>query len=235
LLKCRVAICLLINDGVLFRSKKFVLDYRYTINHVGTDAADEVFMIDVTRSGPSEESRKTMQTFADKCYCPMTMGGHIEALDDIKRFLDMGTDNIVLRRSATPAFVEAIRDKFGSQICTVGIDVGQLMTADGAAKMAIDYEKWGAGQIFLQSVERDGSLSGYDLDAIRKVSSSVKIPVAVGTSCGSAQHMREAFEAGATLAATANIHHYTPAAILGFRKQLSEYKHPDGSPLVRPL
>jgi cyclase len=248
LLKRRVIICLLINDGVLFRTKKFVPDYRYTQSFV-SDAADEVFMIDITRGGPSEASRKAMKAYGDRCYTPLTMGGHIKSLDDVKRYIDIGADKVVVGRAKfvddpCTGFAEGnllcdISEKYGCQAVVAAVDVagaGGLITRDSwdPVNLAQESEWAGAGEIFLQSVERDGSLSGYDLDTLKRVVAAVKIPVVVGTSCGSAQHMREAFEAGACGAATANIHHFTESAMRGFKLALADYKNPEGGPGVRP-
>lgn len=232
MLKRRVCICLLINDGVLFRTKKFVPDYRYTANFVGADAVDEVFLIDITRSGPSEASHKTMAAYAERCFSPVTMGGHIKSLDDVKKFMAIGADKVVVGDYffEEPAFINRIAQKYGSQAVTVGFDMaGGSVCIDRATGTYMGNkimwsrraEAEGAGEIFLQSVERDGSLSGYDLDTLKSVVAAVNIPVVVGTSCGSALHMREAFEAGAAGCATANIHHLTDAAIRGFKQQLT--------------
>jgi imidazole glycerol-phosphate synthase subunit HisF len=230
-LKHRVIICLLINDGVLFRTKKFTPDYRYTANFVGAGSVDEIIMVDITRSGPSEASKQAMAAFAEKCFVPITMGGHIKSLDDVKKYMDIGADKVVVGRGALEdlGLVTQIDHKFGRQAAVVACDVldGNVCSGADNWESFISPENWagaaesaGAGEIFLQSVERDGSLSGYDLETLKSVVAAVKIPVVVGTSCGSAQHMREAFEAGASGAATANIFHFTETSMRGFKQQL---------------
>lgn len=234
MLKRRVCIALLFNDGVLFRTKKFQPDYRYTTAFLGVDAVDEVFLIDITRSGPSKASHEAMKAYADRCFSPVTMGGHIKSLDDVKRFFDMGADKVVLRTGfyESPWLAGDIAKKFGAQAVVIGLDDegGEVYTGGEDYVDIIEAARWveneGAGEIFLQSVDRDGSLSGYDLETLRSVVSSVKIPVVVGTSCGNYSHMKAAFDAGASGCATANIHHFTENAIRGFKRQLAEYVRP---------
>jgi cyclase len=216
---------LLFDHGVLHRTKNFKADYRYSQSFLGTKYLDEVFLIDISRDGPSPESHQAMASFAEKCFVPATMGGWVRSIDDIKRFLDMGTDNIVLKRAADQPLIDSIAEKFGRQICTVGIDVG-TPTSEDAAWCATQYEAWGAGQIFLQSIPRDGSLGGYDLDALEKVCDAVRLPVVIGGGCGGWAHMKQAFDAGASGATTTVIHHMTDVAMRGFKSSLAEYVRP---------
>lgn len=234
MLKRRVAICLLFNDGVLFRTKKFQPDYRYTTAFVGVDAVDEVFLIDITRSGPSQASWDAMKGYADRCYAPVTMGGHIKTLDDVKRFFDLGADKVVCERAwrsvNTPKLISDVAVKWGAQAFVAGVTDyglnGDVLDEVRPHHWAKHAEEHGAGEIFLQSKALDGSLSGYDIQTVKEVAGNVKIPVVVGTSCGNVGHMRAAFEAGASGCATANIHHFTENAIRGFKAQLREYVRP---------
>jgi cyclase len=239
LLKRRILIALLFNDGVLFRTKKFQPDYRYTTSFVGSDLVDEIIMVDITGSGPSEESHKTMARIAEQSFVPVTMGGHIKSLDDVKRFMDMGADKVVVGLFAQLylPFITEVAEKYGSQAITAGIDVRSGVVdhsyhcpgwANGPepAFAAMQAEAAGAGEIFLQSVERDGSLSGYDIPTLKAVVAAVKIPVVIGTGCGGWKHMAEAFDAGASGASTSVIHHFTNTAMRGFKSSLAEYVRP---------
>lgn len=239
MLKRRVIMTLLFNDGVLFRTKKFVPDYRYTQTHLGTDFVDEVFLIDITRSGPSQASHTAMAAYAEKCFVPITMGGHIRSLDDVANFMAIGADKVVVERAYLNkhTLLTKIAEKFGAQAVVAGIktdDAGMMNTismetgprATPASLVAPWLADNGAGEIFLQSYERDGSLSGYDLDTLERVVAAVRIPVVVGTSCGSPPHMKQAFDAGASGAATANIFHMTDASMRGFKASLAEYVRP---------
>jgi cyclase len=219
------------------RTKKFTSDYFYTQNFLGNSSIDEAILVDITRSGPSKASHDAMKKYADQCFVPTTMGGWIKSLDDVKRFFDMGADKVVLGYIAMldPGFVGMVAAKWGAQAAVVAVDAdGGVTTAARTSersffspeRYAMEKESDGAGEIFLQSKERDGSLSGYDLETLKSVVSSVKIPVIVGTSCGNAGHMKAAFDAGASGCATGCIHHFTENAIRGFKRQLGEYVRP---------
>lgn len=223
MLKKRVIACLLLNDGVLFRTKKFVPDYRYTANFVGTEAVDEVFIIDVTKEGPSPKFHEAAGAYADKCYVPITMGGWVQSLDDCKRLFGIGADKIVVGRAAAiPGLVREIALKFGSQAVVYGLqsEPGGWENEKIAA-VANMVAGFGAGEIFLQSVERDGSLEGYDIPLLKSVAAAVDCPVVIGGGCGNWGHMKEAFDAGADGCMTSNIFHLAEGWMAGAKKHLS--------------
>ena len=209
MLKPRLIWQLLFDDGVLVRTKRFVPDYVYTQAFVGFEAADEVVLIDVTRSGPSEASRAMMTRYADKCFTPITMGGHIGSLDDVKRFFDIGADKVVVGRSAL-SLCDGVAVRWGCQAITAGVDARTYPYTD-MVQMAGALNDRGAGEILLQSVERDGSLRGYDFDLLRQVVDTVDCPVIIGGGYGGWKHAREAIAAGASGCAMSNIFHLTEA------------------------
>lgn len=243
MLKKRVCVTLLINGGVLFRTKKFVPDYGYTINFVGNAAVDEVFLIDITRDGPSQASRETMKAFADACFTPITMGGWVRSLADVHHFMNLGADKVVVGAAAleNPALIGEIARKYGSQAVTVACDalavpkpgeggsqgvvlVGKTLekTSWSPARWASKAQSAGAGEIFVQSIDRDGSLGGYDLELLAEVVQNVNIPVVIGGGCGTWRHMLQAFSLGADGAATSNIFHLTETALTGFKAALGQ-------------
>jgi cyclase len=178
-----------------------------------------------------------MKAYAERCYSPVTMGGHIDNVDNVRFFFGIGADKVVIgaRAACDYTLVGKIAQKYGAQAVTFGLDTdGEhcFMASEGLGLpwkpeiIAKVMEDEGAGEIFLQSRERDGSLSGYDIETLKKVVAAVKIPVIVGTSCGNAGHMKAAFDAGASGCATAVIHQMTENAIAGFKRQLGEYVRP---------
>ena len=237
MLKKRVIISLLLNDGELYRTKQFVPDYQYTQNFVTVDSIDELFIIDITRGGRSEKFTRYVKAIVDKCFVPITVGGHFRTIEDIQWALgEFGADCILMGSAAADAgLISEIAHKFGSQLLTVACDyrieqgrsqtytrqgqMPQFYTAPDWARMV---EEHGAGQIFLQSIDRDGSLQGYDLETLREVSDAVNIPVVVGGGCGGWWYMQEAFEAGADGCATSNIHHVTESTISSWKQKLQE-------------
>ena len=219
MLKRRVIIGLLFADGVLTRTKQFRPDYPYTTSFLATEAIDEAILVDVTRAGPSEASWRAMAAFADRCFAPVTMGGWIATEDDVARFFDLGADKVVIGRAARNGIVEKVARRWGCQAAVVACDVGRDDRGDPSG-FCREAEARGAGEIYLQSVEKDGSLGGYDLPLLWEVSNRVSVPISIGCGCGGWKHMQEAFEAGATGAVTTCVHHWTEGALRGFKERL---------------
>ena len=238
MLKKRVIISLLLNDGELYRTKQFTPDYQYTTEFVTVDSIDELFIIDITRGGRSKKFERYVKAIVDKCFAPITVGGHFRTIEDIKWALnEFGADCVLMGHEVmeNPHRIATIAEKFGSQLLTVACDYrmesgfAQVYTKQGkerqfttAAKWAKAAEWFGAGQIFLQSIDRDGSLQGYDLETLKEVRDAVNIPVVVGGGCGNYNHMKEAFEAGANGCATSNIFHLTETTIASWKQKLQE-------------
>jgi cyclase len=249
LLKRRVIITLQLNDGVLFRTKQFRPDYRYTQAFLGSENADEVTIIDITRYEtipPLEERTSFVDAamgYARFCYTPLTIGGGIRTMDDVHFALtEIGADKVLINTEFHNEldFIGLLAGKYGAQAVVAGIDVDQ----DGYVKCdqnetygfqqdpvtwARTVQKEGAGEIFLTSIERDGSLRGYDLELLRKVVAAVDVPVVIAGGCGGYHHMAEAFDAGADGAATSNIFHLTDTSLKNFKVQLVKQGKP-----VRP-
>jgi cyclase len=249
LLKRRVIITLQLNDGVLFRTKQFRPDYRYTQAFLGSENADEVTIIDITRYEmiPPLAERKSFvdaaMWYSRFCYTPLTIGGGIRTMDDVHFALtEIGADKVLINtaiRDHPTTLLRPLAEKFGAQAVVAGIDaddVGHAIVQQGARHtgetawdLAYHYAACGAGEIFLTSVERDGSLRGYDLDLLRKVVAAVDVPVVIAGGCGGYHHMAEAFDAGADGAATSNIFHLTDTSLKNFKSQLVKQGKP-----VRP-
>lgn len=225
-----VQLCL--NDGVLFRTKLFHPDYRFTLNFVGTDAVDEVLVLDISRAGPSPNSWKAMSGYAERCFSPITMGGWVRKLEDVSRFMSMGADKVVIGRQfyENPRFLGEVARKYGAQAVVASVDYAknEVISANSGQKTGLTpletakiAESEGAGEILLQNRDRDGSLLGYDLETLEEIASSVSIPVVVGSGCGGWRHMAEAFR-WADGAATSVIHHFPENALKGFKRGLAE-------------
>jgi cyclase len=252
MLKRRVIITLQLNDGVLFRTKCFRPDLRYTQSFLGSENADEVTILDITRHGnniPPLEGRKSFvdaaMGYARFCYTPLTIGGGIRTMDDVHFALtEIGADKVLINTAAfhDNTLTLKLAEKFGSQAVVVGIDAGtpekghNVITNQGtlhhcthAVSRAIDAVYQGAGEIYLTSVDRDGSLRGFDLELLRKVYDQISVPIVIAGGCGGYHHMAEAFDAGADGAATSNIFHLTDTSLKNFKVQLVKQGKP-----VRP-
>ena len=218
-LKLRVSACLLLNDGVLFRTRRFVADYRYTANFVGLGAADELVVLDITRR-PAAESRERFwevaERIVDEAMTPALIGGNIAGLADVDRAIRGCAEGVVVGRAATEELVGEIAMRYGAQACTVALDFlpsgvvqarGECPPDGLLGDRAAQASAWGAGQVLLTSIDRDGSLEGYDLSSCGVVASRVSVPVMIAGGCGNWSHMRDAFAAGASACVTSNIFH----------------------------
>ena len=244
MLKKRVIISLLLNDGELYRTKQFVPDYTYTTNFVTVESIDELFIIDITRGGRSDKFERYVKKLVNNCFAPLCVGGHIRTIEDVKWAMgEFGADSVLVNAEAhrNERLIPEIAEILGSQSITAGLDVSnnQSFYDQGTMKTVIfspgpkqhaitpverarELGKQGAGQIFLQSIDRDGSLEGYDLETLKEVSDAVNIPVVVGGGCGRWSHMREAFEAGADGCSTSNIYPFPESPMSSWKEALHE-------------
>lgn len=224
----RLILSLTLNDGVLFRTKRFRPDYRYSINFVDIELADEILLLDVTRyprGGSRENFWAAVQRFSRELFLPATIGGHFMDTGEIARaFHDYGTDKILINTEAfrQPEFIEVLAHKYGSQSVVVGIDVrdwhvwidqGREDTGVHVLDWAREVEHRGAGELVLMDMDRDGSLQGYNVELVRSVAGAVGIPVVAIGGAGNWRHLEEGFAAGADACATACIFHFTEASL----------------------
>lgn len=241
MLRKRLVTVLTFADGVLFRTKLFTPDYRYTLNFVDAWSVDEIVVLDVTR--PGEGSKETffevIQEFASKCFVPLAAGGGIRDADDVKTFLDLGADKVVVNTGALrrPEFITEIAKSYGTQCVVLSLDAkrdegggyqvysdfGAEPTGLTAAAWASRAEGLGAGEIMVTSIDRDGSLQGYDLELCREVVDAVSVPVLILGGAGSWKHFVQGFEqGGAAAACTQNIYHFTESSIRSAKAYLEK-------------
>jgi len=232
MLRKRLVTVLTFSDGVLFRTKLFTPDYRYTLNFVDAWSVDEIVVLDVTRPGQGSKETffEVIQEFASKCFVPLAAGGGIRSADDVKTFLGLGADKVVVNTGAlrTPELITAIAESYGTQCVVLSLDAkreagggyqvysdfGAQPTGLSPAEWAAKAEALGAGEIMVTSIERDGSLQGYDLELCRAVADAVSVPVLILGGAGSWKHFVQGFEAGGAAAAcTQNIYHFTESSI----------------------
>jgi len=240
MLRHRLVTVLTFNDGTLFRTKLFEPDYRYTHNFVDSWLVDEIVMLDVTREETNNRAfLDVVSTFAHDCFVPLAVGGGIRTLDDVRVFMAAGADKVVVNTGAVdrPELITEIAETYGAQCVVLSIDARksgdggyEVFTAAAGratgmapATWAKKGEELGAGEIMITSVERDGSLQGYDLDLCRLVSDAVKVPVLVLGGAGTWQHFVDGIEAGgASAVCTQNIYHFTEGSIQSAKKFLAD-------------
>lgn len=239
MLRKRFITVLTLNDGVLYRTRNFTPDYRYTLNFVDAWSVDEVVLLDITRPGEGDRQNflDVVQLFARHCFVPLSVGGGVRTVDDFKQLLHVGADKIVVNTEAInrPDFITEASQQFGAQCVVVSIDAakhenGQYEVRARFAKentgiTAVDWakraEELGAGEIMLQSYEKDGTLEGYDNELCRLISKAVDIPVLVCSGCGNWKHIEDGFNIGeASAACTTNIYHFTESSIHSAKEYL---------------
>jgi cyclase len=243
MLRQRLVTVLTLNDGVLFRTKQFDPDYRYTMSFVDAWSIDEIVALDVTRPGAGDRSTfyAMVEELARRCFVPLACGGGIRSVEDVTRLLRIGADKVVLNTGAVehPELISASAALFGAQSVVVSIDARrgadgayQVYTHFGTRATGLAPDAWarqaealGAGEIFVTSIEKDGSLEGYDNTLNRIVADAVTVPVLVCGGAGSWRHFADGFRlGGASAACTTNIYHFTETSI----KSAKTYLHDQG-------
>ena len=238
MLRKRLINILTFNDGVLFRSKQFNPDYRYTANFVDSWSIDEIILLDITRPDKRDPNKflNIIYEFSSKCFVPLCVGGGIRNLNDIKSYLDAGADKVSINKLifTKPEIIKKAALQYGSQCIVQSIDAklfnegyfaytnhGKDLTNWEVQDLAKFAEKLGVGEILLTSIERDGSLEGYDNKLNKLVSDSVNIPVIASGGAGKWVDFENGFnQGGVDAVGTTNIYHFTETSIKSAKRFL---------------
>tara|TARA_Y100000996_G_C22534399_1_gene647780 strand:+ start:740 stop:1486 length:747 start_codon:yes stop_codon:yes gene_type:complete len=239
MLRKRLITTLTFNNGVLFRTKNFIPDYRYTLNFVDSWLIDEVIILDITRGikKNSEKFYEIVQKFAEDCFVPLTVGGLVASEYDFSKLLNCGADKVAINTKALdqPDFITTVAKKYGTQCVVVSIDAKKLKNGKyevfskcGTNPTGLDPVKWakqaqdyGAGEIMLTSIDKDGSLEGYDNELNSIVSEAIDIPVLVSGGAGKWQDFVDGINIGkAAGVCTTNIYHFTKSSIASAKKYM---------------
>ncbi len=231
MLKMRVIPCLDVKDGRTVKGVNFVdlVDTGDPVEQArlyDREGADELCFLDITASA---ENRDTLygvvRRTAEQCFMPLTVGGGVRSVDDIRRLLLAGADKTSINTAAVarPDFVREAAEKFGSQCIVVAIDAKQagagrweVFTHGGRRATGIDAVDWarrmtasGAGEILLTSMDRDGTKSGFDLALTRAVADAVGVPVIASGGVGTLEHLVAGIREGhASAVLAASIFHF---------------------------
>src|SRR5215475_2699404 len=233
--KVRVIPCLDVKDGRVVKGVRFVdlVDAGDPVEvaaRYDTEGADELTFLDITAS---HERRPiildVVSRTAERIFMPLTVGGGVRTVDDVRALLRAGADKVSINTAAVarPAFVREAAERFGTQCVVVAIDARrrvadepargwEVFTHGGRTPTGLDALDWatrmeaaGAGEILLTSMDRDGTRIGYDLELTRAVADRVDIPVIASGGAGTLQHLVDGLTAGgASAALVASIFHY---------------------------
>ncbi|MEM6998477.1 MAG: imidazole glycerol phosphate synthase subunit HisF [Pseudomonadota bacterium] len=226
----RIIPCLDVDNGRVVKGVQFV-DIRdagdpvEVANRYDKQGADEITFLDITASSDDRETMvHVVEQVASQVFIPLTVGGGIRSVEDIQRMLKAGADKVSINTAAVndPEFVKRAAEQFGSQCIVVAIDAKQVasdnekkwevFTHGGRNTTGLDVIEWakkmagyGAGEILLTSMDRDGTRDGFDIDLTRAVSEAVSIPVIASGGVGNLEHLADGIlygKADAVLAAS---------------------------------
>jgi cyclase len=231
----RIIPCLDVDNGRVVKGVKF-LDIRDAGDPVevarryNEQGADEITFLDITASSDDRATTvHTVERIAEQVFIPLTVGGGIRKVDDVRTMLNAGADKVSINTAAIfrPELVREAADRFGSQCIVVAIDAkkvslpgeldrweifthgGRKPTGINAVEWAIKMADFGAGEILLTSMDQDGVKSGYDLGVTRAISDAVQIPVIASGGVGNLQHLVDGVvQGGADAVLAASIFHF---------------------------
>jgi cyclase len=243
MVKIRLIPVLILRDGMVVQSVNFRhtniihRDPIFALKFFNRWESDEIIILDVSRDRKNRDKfYNALKELSQECYVPIAAGGWITTVDEARRLLRLGADKVVINTKAfrNPDFIKECSKVFGSQCIVVSIDSKKVQngekvyidrgmeptmmnTVDWAKKV----ETLGAGEIFLNSIDHDGSRRGYNLPLIKSVTSKVNIPVIAMGGVAEWQHLVDGVRiGGADAVAAANIFHYSEQSVKKAKKYL---------------
>lgn len=225
--------------GVGFDSWRRVGPVLPAIKVYNQREVDELILVDIVAHDTGDDPDfESVNDFGQDCFVPLTVGGGITSLLQVQRLLRAGADKVSINTAGyeSPALVTEIATRFGSQCVVASIDAkaqhdggwrcfshaGQRDTGRDVIEWARELEDRGAGEILITSIERDGTMEGYDLSLVESVASAVRIPVIASGGAGNYEHMVAAVtQAGASAVAAASIFHFTEQTPAGAKAALA--------------
>ncbi|MCP3670322.1 MAG: imidazole glycerol phosphate synthase subunit HisF [Gammaproteobacteria bacterium] len=245
----RIIPCLDVDAGRVVKGVKFVEirdagDPVEVARRYNEEGADEITFLDITASSDDRDTIvHVVEQVASEVFIPLTVGGGIRSCDDVRRMLNAGADKVGINTAAVfnPEFVKEATTRFGSQCIVVAIDAKrvsgegeplkwEIFTHGGRKPTGLDAIEWarqmveyGAGEILLTSMDRDGTKIGFDLDLTRAISDAVSIPVIASGGVGELQHLVDGVDqGGADAVLAASIFHFAEYSIGEAKRYMAE-------------
>jgi len=243
----RIIPCLDVDNGRVVKGVQFV-DIRDAGDPVEVakrydeQGADEITFLDITASHHGRDTTiHTVKAIAEQVFIPLTVGGGIRTVDDIRNMLNAGADKTAINSAAiyNPEFVKEAAEKFGSQCIVIAIDAKkvsaegepnkwEIFTHGGRKPTGIDVVEWaikmtnyGAGEVLLTSMDQDGVKKGFDLELTRAVSEAVNVPVIASGGVGNLQHLADGITEGkADAVLAASIFHFGEHSVQEAKKHM---------------
>lgn len=241
-LSIRIIPCLDVDDGRVVKGINFIhladagdpVELAKVYNEEG---ADELTFLDISASSNDRETTVEMVTrCAESLFIPLTVGGGIRSVSDVDRLLRAGADKISINTAAIkrPNLISEIADRFGSQVLVLSVDARrsdsgfELTTHGGRERTGLDLKDWikescnlGVGEILLNSMDADGTRSGYDLEMIESVRSICPVPLIASGGAGKLSDFADALDAGADALLAASVFHFGTFRISDIKRYLA--------------
>jgi cyclase len=228
--------------GVNFENLRDAGDPVELARRYDAEGADELTFLDITASsGERRTTYDVVRRTAEQVFIPLTVGGGIRSVDDVDRLLRAGADKVSVNTAAIarPEFLREAAHRFGSQCIVLSVDARrsgegfEVTTHGGRRGTGLDAVEWarrgaelGVGEILLNSMDADGTKTGFDLEMLRAVRSVVSVPVIASGGAGAIGHFAPAIEAGADAVLAASVFHFGELKISEVKDSLREAGHP---------
>ncbi len=245
MLKTRIMPTILFKDVGIVKSKQFdswrrIGTAMQSVKVYNMREVDELIFLDINATNEKRDlDLETIDSIADECFMPLTVGGGVKPLEDIKNLLKVGADKVAINSKAieSPDFIKKAVETFGSQCIIVSIDFkdnevythsASKNTGKNPLDIAKQMESMGAGEILLTSINNDGMMTGYDLETTKLVSQNVSIPVIASGGAGNYTHMLDVLtKGGASAVSASSIFHFTEQT----PKEAKEFLAKNGIPM----
>ena len=244
MLTVRIIPCLDVKDGRVVKGVNFLdlIDAGDPVEQAkiyDKEGADELTFLDITASSENRDTiLDVVSRTAEQCFMPLTVGGGVRSEKDIRNLLLAGADKVSINTAAVqrPLFVQEAANKFGSQCIVVAIDAkrvdggdfqvfthgGRIATGINAVEWAKQMVDYGAGEILLTSMDRDGTKKGFDIPLTKLIASSISVPLVASGGVGSIDHFSEGvIEGGASAVLAASVFHFGQVRISDVKANMS--------------